>query len=148
MNMRELLFTFDHELFLGRNSGTPQNCLLRPASAVVDILERHGLRGVFFVDTTYLMRLEDVATRFALVADDLGHIIMQLKDLLRRGHAIYPHIHPHWLFHFRVPALDAAVDRVRAGGGLVAATFELPDGRRIAVCDDPQGAAFALEERA
>lgn len=97
MNTRELLFTFDHELFLGRNSGTPQNCLLRPASAVVEILEQHGLRGVFFVDTTYLMRLEDVAMRFALVADDLGYIVTQLKDLLRRGHAIYPHIHPHWL---------------------------------------------------
>jgi predicted enzyme related to lactoylglutathione lyase len=52
--------------------------------------------------------------------------------------------HPHWLFHFRVDDLDAAVARVRAGGGLVAGVFQLPDGRRIAVCDDPQGAAFAL----
>jgi hypothetical protein len=34
-----------------------------------------------------------------------------------------PGVHPAWLFHFRVTALDPAV------------------------CDDPQGAAFALRER-
>jgi len=96
MNTRELLFTFDHELFLGKSSGTPENCLLRPGNAVVDILERYGLRGVFFVDTTYLLRLEDMALRYAAVADDLGQITGQLQDLLRRGHEIYPHIHPHW----------------------------------------------------
>jgi predicted enzyme related to lactoylglutathione lyase len=50
-----------------------------------------------------------------------------------------PGVHPHWLFHFRVPVLDAALDVVRAQGGLVIGPFRAPSGERIAVCDDPQG---------
>lgn len=57
-----------------------------------------------------------------------------------------PAVHPHWLFHFRVPSLDTAVARVRACGGTALGPFELPSGDPIAVCDDPQGAAFALHE--
>ncbi len=53
-------------------------------------------------------------------------------------------VHPHWLFHFRVPSLDPALARVRAAGGLVIGPITLPSGARVAVCDDPQGAAFAL----
>ena len=59
-----------------------------------------------------------------------------------------PGRHPHWLFHFRVAALEPAVAAVRAARGLVLGPFVLPGGERLAVCDDPQGAAFALRERA
>jgi predicted enzyme related to lactoylglutathione lyase len=59
-----------------------------------------------------------------------------------------PGVHPHWLFHFRVAALEPAIAHVRAAGGLVAGTFVLPDGDSLAVCDDPQGAAFALRQPA
>ncbi len=58
-----------------------------------------------------------------------------------------PGVHPHWLFHFGVAQLGRALDAVRAGAGKVAAELTLPSGARIAVCDDPQGAAFALRER-
>lgn len=55
-----------------------------------------------------------------------------------------PHLHPQWLFHFRAPDLDRALALVRARGGVVLGPTLLPDGRRVAVCDDDQGAAFAL----
>jgi uncharacterized protein len=53
-------------------------------------------------------------------------------------------VHPHWLFHLRVDALDLALDAVKAGGGVVVGPVTLPTGERLAICDDPQGAAFAL----
>ncbi len=59
-----------------------------------------------------------------------------------------PKAHPHWLFHFRVTQLATAVAAVRAGGGQVVDQAVLKGGTKIAVCDDPQGAAFALQERA
>ncbi len=53
--------------------------------------------------------------------------------------------HPHWLFYFTVAALDAALERVAAAGGrLVIGPRQVPGGRWIAHCDDPQGAAFSL----
>ena len=53
---------------------------------------------------------------------------------------------PFWLFYFNVEDLDAAAERVRAGGGLAFLNDdELPGGLWIARCVDPQGAAFALQ---
>jgi predicted enzyme related to lactoylglutathione lyase len=59
-----------------------------------------------------------------------------------------PEIHPHWLFHFRVANIDSAMEAVRAAGGVVVADVVPPTGERIAVCDDPQGAAFAIRQEA
>jgi hypothetical protein len=55
-----------------------------------------------------------------------------------------PDAHPQWLFFFRAAALEPALARVRRHGGLVAGLTALPDGRRVAVCEDPQGAQLAL----
>jgi predicted enzyme related to lactoylglutathione lyase len=53
---------------------------------------------------------------------------------------------PFWLFYFNVEDLDAAVERVRAGGGRAFVNdVELPSGLWVARCSDPQGAAFALQ---
>ena len=57
-----------------------------------------------------------------------------------------PSVHTHWLFFFGVPSLDRALDRVRAHGGLVVGPMTLPNGVRLAVCDDAQGAAFGVIE--
>jgi predicted enzyme related to lactoylglutathione lyase len=70
-----------------------------------------------------------------------GAAVGAMSDIAAR-----PGVHPHWLFHFRVEALEPAMDAVRAGGGLVIGPLTIPGGARIAVCDDPQGAAFALCE--
>lgn len=57
-------------------------------------------------------------------------------------------VHPHWLFHFRVAALGPALDLVRRAGGVVIGPTSLPSGDRVAMCEDPQRAAFVLHERA
>ena len=57
-----------------------------------------------------------------------------------------PGVHPHWLFFFEVSSLADSMNAVRAGGGVVVEPMTLPDGRRVCVCDDPQGAAFGLRE--
>jgi predicted enzyme related to lactoylglutathione lyase len=56
-------------------------------------------------------------------------------------------VHPHWLFFFEVDALDSAIAATRAAGGLVLDPFVAPSGERVCVCDDPQGAAFGLQQR-
>ena len=55
-----------------------------------------------------------------------------------------PHIHPQWLFFFRAPDLDRAMASVRAQCGSVIGPTALPNGRHLAVCEDPQGAQFGL----
>ena len=51
---------------------------------------------------------------------------------------------PFWMPYFAVDSVDAAVERIDAGGGRkVAGPNDVPQGR-FAVCADPQGAAFAV----
>jgi predicted enzyme related to lactoylglutathione lyase len=52
---------------------------------------------------------------------------------------------PFWLYYFNVDAIDAAADRVKAGGGQIAnGPHEVPGPMWIVQCIDPQGAMFAL----
>jgi predicted enzyme related to lactoylglutathione lyase len=55
-----------------------------------------------------------------------------------------PHIHPHWLFFFRVADIEDSLARVRARGGNVLGPMRAWSGDLVAPCVDPQGAAFAL----
>ena len=56
-------------------------------------------------------------------------------------------VHPHWLFFFEVESLARACEIVRELGGKTLDVTTLPNGDQLCVCDDPQGAAFALCER-
>ena len=52
---------------------------------------------------------------------------------------------PHWLSYVQVPGADAAAETVtKLGGKVVNGPMEVPGGDRIAMCIDPQGAAFAV----
>lgn len=55
-----------------------------------------------------------------------------------------PGLHPHWTWFFGVPDVHDAVRSVRASGGLALDPVQLPGGKWVAACDDPQGAAFGL----
>jgi predicted enzyme related to lactoylglutathione lyase len=53
--------------------------------------------------------------------------------------------HPYWLYYIAVEAIDAAVERVKAGGGEVLnGPMEVPGGAWVIQGRDPQGAIFAL----
>jgi predicted enzyme related to lactoylglutathione lyase len=55
-----------------------------------------------------------------------------------------PHIHPQWLFCFRVADLDTALANARARGGRMLHPIQTAHGDLLAAGDDPQGAAFGL----
>ena len=53
---------------------------------------------------------------------------------------------PFWLYYFNAGDIDAAAQRVKAGGGrILHGPIDVPGGSCIVRCEDPQGAVFALE---
>ena len=55
---------------------------------------------------------------------------------------------PNWQIYFRVPDVDAAVERIKAGGGkILNGPMDVPDGDRVVNAMDPQGAAFGLHSK-
>ncbi len=94
---RDLLLTFDYELFLGARSGTVKDCMLLPTGLVMELFETHQVKGIFFVDTTHLTRLREIAPGHEKAKEDYETIQSQLRQLISKGHYVFPHIHPHWL---------------------------------------------------
>ncbi len=97
MSSKNLLITFDYELFLGRRSGRPVDCMLQPTQKLLHSLKPFGAKAIFFVDTTYLCRLKEQAKTHPECNEDFNAIANQLLDMIRDGHYVQPHIHPHWL---------------------------------------------------
>lgn len=93
---KNLLITFDYELFLGSRSGTVDNCLIKPTNLIVDVLKKHKIKNaIFFVDTTYLLRLKQQQNKKC--KSDFLLITEQLKQMVKKGHYLFPHLHPHWV---------------------------------------------------
>jgi uncharacterized protein len=50
-----------------------------------------------------------------------------------------------WQFYFRAPDIDAAVEKIKRGGGKVhAGPMEVPGGDRVVVASDPHGVLFGV----
>ncbi|MBP7168453.1 MAG: hypothetical protein KBB64_12405 [Bacteroidia bacterium] len=97
METKNLLITFDYELFLGMRSGQPEDCMLQPTSALLAILGQYNTKAIFFVDTTYLCKLKSLAGKHEKCASDLKNISEQVLAMIDEGHYVMPHVHPHWL---------------------------------------------------
>lgn len=95
VNKRHLLLTFDYELYLGKRSGSVDNCILKPTSMLLKVFRQNSFtKALFFVDTTYLKRLTE--NDESACQNDLKKVKAQLIDILKDGHFIFPHLHPHW----------------------------------------------------
>jgi len=89
--MSKVVLTFDYELFLGLDSGTAKNSILKPTEEIIKLLKKYNAKAIFFVDTTYLLALQKFNH------PDLEKIIEQLKEIVNIGSSIELHLHPQWL---------------------------------------------------
>ncbi len=95
-NKKNILFTFDYELFLGKRSGSVQKCCIEPTSILIKIFDEFKIKNaIFFVDTTYLLRLKE--NNDSRSTADFIAVSNQIQELIKKGHYVFPHIHPHWL---------------------------------------------------
>lgn len=92
---KTIVLSFDYELFFGDRSGTVQKTLIEPTNLLLDEMDSVGFKGNFFVD--YLMLKYLALESDKQCKKDYDAIINQLKDMVRRGHRIELHIHPHWV---------------------------------------------------
>ena len=92
---KTVILSYDYELFFGERSGTVLKSLIEPTYKIMDAMESVGFRGNFFIDVLmikYLRRNKDERS-----VSDLKLIEDQIRDMVRRGHRIELHLHPHWV---------------------------------------------------
>ncbi len=95
--MKHLLLSVDYELFFGDDSGTVENCMIRPVNRLMDILEPFGSKMTVFWDILHFYRLKQLEAEIPDLRFDRELIEKQIADLLSKGHDVQMHIHPHWL---------------------------------------------------
>lgn len=93
--MKTIILSFDYELFFGERSGTVVKSIIEPTNMLMDVMEQNGMRGNFFVDYLMFRELEEQAESRAQA--DLAMLKEQIRDMVRRGHRIELHLHPHWI---------------------------------------------------
>ncbi|MED7949475.1 VOC family protein [Streptomyces sp. BE303] len=77
-------------------------------------------------------------TQWGLAGDDFGGMLVM-------GENFPPQVPPHWLPYFAVADVDVSAFRAgNLGADVLMAPAAVPDGPRIAVLRDPQGAAFGI----
>ena len=91
-----IFITLDYELFFGAESGTVEDCILKPTRALLKIVEPLGIKFNCFVDAGYLMALERQLNEHPKLKKDFENLTEQIKYLSKEGHGIELHIHPHW----------------------------------------------------
>ena len=92
---KRILLSYDYELFFGDKSGTVQKTLIEPTNLLLDKMDSVGYKGNFFVDYLMLKYLGLESDEHCM--EDYKAIISQLQDMIKRGHRIELHIHPHWV---------------------------------------------------
>jgi hypothetical protein len=100
---KNLLLTFDYELFLGPLSGTAQNCLLTPTENLLKVLSQTNSKAIFFIDILYLYRLKEFTVQYSKAKKDYDAVNAQIAEIAAQGHYVYLHIHPHWIDAIYIP---------------------------------------------
>ena len=76
---------------------------------------------------------------FGRSSQSMGGMMTKTSDMAQVPNA--------WLLYFRVPDIQAAAERVRAGGGkIIMGPMEVPGGSWVFQAADPQGGTFALHQ--
>ena len=88
---RDAVITFDYEVYLGRKTGTAENCVLKPTDKILEILKERNAKAIFFVDATWLLFIRE---HFPA---DFNKVAYQLKEIEKDGSFVGLHLHPQWL---------------------------------------------------
>ncbi|AII13936.1 hypothetical protein CIG1485E_0057 [Campylobacter iguaniorum] len=93
---KKIILTFDYELYLGKDSGTIDKCMLEPTQKILESLKRHNANGIFFIDANFLVILkQQCLSGYQMVKK-------QILDMLKNGNDIGLHIHPHWIDSYMI----------------------------------------------
>lgn len=93
-----LYFTLDYELFMGVNTGTPENCLINSTNELCKAVHPYGIKFIVFVDAAYLLRIFQFKSESRELQRHYFMVTEHIKSLEKDGHDIQMHFHPQWLY--------------------------------------------------
>lgn len=95
--MLKILFTYDYELFLGKNYSSAEEILFEPTRKISKAMLDQGAHGVFFADVCSAIRHREVGLNDYSDAFD-----QQIQDLTKNHHDVQLHLHTNWYYSERL----------------------------------------------
>lgn len=89
--MLKVLFTYDYELFLGKNKASAAEILFRPTEQIAKGMSEQGAFGVFFADVCSAIKHREVG-----LPDYSEQFDDQIRKLTQDGHDVQLHLHTNW----------------------------------------------------
>lgn len=96
-NLKIFLLTIDYEIFLGTITGTVKECMIEPTEKLLKILDNSNSKMTVFWDILHYYKLNELADKFPELQQDKQEIENQIIKIVKAGHDVQLHIHPHWL---------------------------------------------------
>ena len=87
-----LILTFDYELFLGDNYTSYDIILFRKTEQICEMLKKYEIKCTFFADVYSAIQHK----KYGLF-DYSEAFEKQIQWLVKEGHDVQLHIHPHWI---------------------------------------------------
>lgn len=91
-----IVLTLDYELYFGSEKGTVYKSIIEATERLRSVLDKYGIKAVFFVDVGFLIKLNEFKDDYPQLKEDYDLITNQLRHLSRNDHDLQLHIHPHW----------------------------------------------------
>ena len=88
--------TLDYEPFFGSSIGNVNNSIITPTYELLKLAEKYNFKLIFFVDSGFLIKLQEYKDQNQTLESDYNNLIRQLNKINDDGHDIQLHIHPHW----------------------------------------------------
>ncbi len=88
--MIDCIFTIDYEIF-GNGEGSLRELVYEPSQKLKTVLDRAGVKIVWFVEAAELQKIEEAGSDTAITS-----VKSQIRALYDEGHEIALHLHPQW----------------------------------------------------
>jgi len=89
--MNYILYSGDYEVFMGGNYFPEAEIVIESASRALEAFESIDIPVTYFADMLCFWRYRELG-----MDDFPDQVDRQLKDVIKRGHDVQMHIHPHW----------------------------------------------------
>lgn len=95
--MKKIVLTIDYEIFFGDVTGSVRECMIEPTDRLLEILDINNSKMTVFWDILHFYKLLELQDEFPELNKDRIAIQNQIHKMVRKGHDIQLHLHPHWL---------------------------------------------------
>lgn len=95
--LKKIILTADYELFLGKQVGKVENCMITPTELLINLLDKYNCKMTVFWDILHYWKLLQLENEYHELKQDIKKIEKQIISLVKKKYDVQLHLHPQWI---------------------------------------------------